>query len=601
MGEARHKKAPVRLGTSKSAMAGPKAMHRKRSGHSRRWSDEQLRSIVDNLPGFIFRRVLGRDGTVKFPYISPRMRKWYGIGPAGKGRGEKLLVEYLHPEDRQAFMDAMALSAKELTPIEVEVRLDTAKSRVRWLRTVSYPRKLANGDIQWDGIALDVTKFKASETHLAYHDLLTGLPNRALFVDWLSHVLGRAKRVQTPAFVIALELVSLVDIRESSGFDAGDAAIRETGKRLQRAVRGGDTVAYTGGGGFLIALMGIGKEKDFTAPLRAIMRRFEARLELESQDFPLDIAMGISIAPDDGDEAETLIGNATTALNKAKVDPAQPYQFYNSQMTERAVLRLSIESELRRAIEKQELVLFYQPLLHTQTLKIVGAEALIRWHHPERGLIPPGQFISVAEETGLIVPLGEFALRQACTQARDWQRRGVTDVPMSVNLSGWQLLQENLSDSILAILSETGLAPNHLKLELTESTILHNVEATTRTMAQLAGAGVRFSVDDFGIQHSALSHLSRLPIETLKIDYSFVSQMTSDRAHAALVQAIILMTHAMTMSAVAEGVETQQQLTYLQAYQCDALQGFLFSRPLPTRKFEALLKRRLPKRGEATA
>ncbi len=588
-------------GTSKSAMAGPSAGRPSRSGHSRRKSDEQLHGIVDNLPGFIFRRVLAPDGTVTYPYVSPRMRKWYGTGPTKLGRGEKSFHEYLHPDDRQRYMGAMALSAKELTPIEVEVRLDTAKSRVRWLRAVSYPQRLANGDIQWDGIALDVTKFKALETHRAYHDRLTGLPNRALFVDWLSHVLGRAKRLQAPAFVIALELVSLANMRESSGFDAGDTAIRETGKRLQKAVRVGDTIAYTGGGGFLIVLMGIGNEKDFTAPIRAIMRRFEERLELESQSFPLDIAMGISIAPDDGDEAETLIRNATTALNKARIDAARPYQFYNAQMTERAVQRLSIESELRRAIERQELVLFYQPLYHTQTLKIVGAEALIRWRHPERGLVPPGQFISVAEETGLIVPLGEFALRDACTQAREWQLRGVTDVPISVNLSGWQLLQEKLGDSILHILSETGLAPDHLKLELTESTILHNVEATVRTMTQLAEAGVRFSVDDFGIEHSALSHLSRLPIETLKIDYSFVSQMTSDRAHAALVQAIISMTHAMTMVAVAEGVETQQQLTYLQAYQCDALQGFLFSRAVPPKKFEALLKRRTPTQATAAA
>jgi len=262
---------------------------------------------------------------------------------------------------------------------------------------VSYPRKLATGDIQWDGIALDVTKFKALETHLAYHDLLTGLPNRALFVDWLNHVLARHNGVQAPVFVIALQLVSLADIRESSGFKAGDVVIRETVKLLQRAVRRGDTITYTGGGGFLIALMEIGKEKDFSAPLRAILRQFETPFELKGQHFPLNIVMGISIAPDDGDEAETLISNATTALNKTKDDPARPYQFYNAQMTENAVQRLSIESELRHAIEMQELVLFYQPLYDTQALKIVGSEALIRWRHPERGIIPPGQFIKVCQ------------------------------------------------------------------------------------------------------------------------------------------------------------------------------------------------------------
>ena len=203
MGKALHIKVPVRPGTSKGAMVGPEAARPRPSGHPRRRSDEQLHSIVEALPRFIFRRVLAPDGTVTYPYVSPRLWKWCGINPAAKGRDEKLLHEYLHPEDRPRFMDAMALSAKELTPIEVEVRLDTAKSRVRWLRTVSYPRKLANGDIRWDGMALDVTKFKTIETHFAYYDSLTGLPNRALFVDWLSHALRQDKRVQTSIFIIA--------------------------------------------------------------------------------------------------------------------------------------------------------------------------------------------------------------------------------------------------------------------------------------------------------------------------------------------------------------------------------------------------------------
>jgi len=586
---------PVRPGVSKPAVAVSQAEHPKRG------RDEELQAIVHGLPMFIFRRMIAPNGTVTYPYISPRMREWCGIGPSGKCQAMKLLDEYVHPEDRERFTSAMALSARDLTPIVVDVRLDMAKGPVRWLCTMSYPRGLASGDIQWDGIAFDITKAKAHETHLAYHDLLTGLPNRALFVDWLAHVLGRNKRTQPAAVVIALELASLADIRESSGFDAGDASIIETGKRLQGAMRGGDTIAYTDGGSFLMVLMGHGEEKDFTAPLRVIMRQFEARFNLDGQDYPLDVLMGISVAPDDGNDAETLIRNATTALNKVKEDSTRPYQFYNAQMTEIAVLRLSVESELRRAIEKSDLVLYYQPIYHTHTLDIVGAEALIRWRHPDRGLIPPGQFIPVAEETGLIIPLGEFALRQACTQARDWRCRKVADVPISVNLSGWQLVQENLGDTILGILSETGLAPDRLKLELTESTILRNVEAATRTMRQLADAGVRFAVDDFGIEHSALSHLSRLPIETLKIDHSFISEMTNDRVHAALVQAIIFMTHAMTMNAVAEGVETQQQLTYLQAYQCDASQGFLFSKPVPAKKFEALLKQRLQDRGETTA
>jgi EAL domain-containing protein (putative c-di-GMP-specific phosphodiesterase class I) len=270
-------------------------------------------------------------------------------------------------------------------------------------------------------------------------------------------------------------------------------------------------------------------------------------------------------------------------------------------MTERAVRRLVIDSELHRAIENQELILFYQPQYDAQTLQVAGIEALARWQHPVRGLVLPGEFIPMAEETGLIVPLGEFALREACRQARDWQSRGVTDVPVSVNLSGVQLRQNDLADRVLAILAEAGLAASQLKLELTESTIVDNAEAAARIMTQLAEAGVCFTVDDFGIEHSALSHLSRLPINALKIDHSFVSHMTTSRVHAALVQAIISMTHSMGMSVVAEGVETQAQLTYLRAYQCDVLQGFLLGRPMPAKKLEALLRRQSSKLSKAVA
>lgn len=564
-------------------------------------SDKQLRDFVYNMPGFVFRRQLAPDGTVTYPYISPLIRERYDIDPAEEGRAKRLLDEHFRSEDRQFFLDAMALSARELSSLEVAVRLGAAKSAEKWLRIVSYVRKLPTGDIQWDCIALDITEAKALEAHLLHQDLLTGLPDRALLVNWLTHALGRAGHLESPAFVIALELLSLPGIRESSGFKVGDACILEAAKRVQSVVRFADTVAYTGGGGFLIVLAQVDNKADFTAPLRAIKRQFETRFHLGDQDFPLNISMGICVVPDDGDEAETLIGHATTALNKAKENAARPYQFYNSKMTERAVHRLGIDSELRRAIEKNELVLFFQPQYESETLQLVGVEALVRWQHPVRGLVMPGEFISVAEETGLIVPLGDFALREACAQAQDWQRRGLTDVPVSVNLSGVQLREKDLGDRILEILSESGLAPSRLKLELTESMIVNDADLTADTMRYLADAGVEFAVDDFGIEHSALSHLSRLPIKALKIDHSFVSQMTENRLHAALVQAIISMAHSMGMSVVAEGVETQSQLTYLQAYQCDALQGYLLNRPMPAGKLETILKNQTPKETKAIA
>ena len=552
----------------------------------------EFRTLLDNLPGAVFRRVRRGDGTLVYTYVSQPIRDLFGIAPELLLQDGKLLLERIHPDDRQRFSDAIERSARQLSTLEEQLRFTAPDGETRWLRTVSRPLELANGDIQWDGILLDITERKALETRLAHHDLLTGLPNRAFFVDWLSHLLAQAKIFRTAAAIMAIELRSLKDIRDSSGRGAGDGAIHATAQRLRSVIQDGNILTHCGGGEFLVGVMALRGEADFTGLVREILRRFEPQLELDGKEFALKISMGISVFPDDGVSAGALIDNAGAALNDAKYTLALPYQFYNAEMTERTALRLVVEAELRHAIERQELVLFYQPVVATQTLEITGVEALIRWHHPERGLIPPGQFIPIAEATGLISPLGDFALRQACTQARQWQRDGAPVIPMSVNLSVWQLLQEDIADRILAIVEETGFPPEELKLEITESAILHDVEATTRAMLRLHDAGIRFSVDDFGIEHSALSLLSRLPIETIKIDYSFVSQMTKDTAHAALVQAIVSMTHAMGKVSVAEGVETHRQTTYLQAYQCDGLQGFLFSRPVPAEEFLSLLKHR---------
>ena len=557
-------------------------------------SEAQLRSIAENLPGAIFRHLLLPDGRQAYSYVSDGFREIYGIEPSALMRGELRLLDLMHPDDRATFEEATRRSAADLTPLEIEYRIETPKAGMRWLKSVSRPRRLKDGTTVWDGVALDITELKklaADRDYLAYYDQLTGLPNRSLLVDRLAQALERAQRFDTTAVVVAIELTTLKDIRDGSGLIVGDLAIREMARRLPAAVRRGDTIARIGDAEFLLVLAGIAKGEDLAPTLHKIMRRCEERLLLEGKEFPFKIAMGIGVGPEDGNEPEILIRNAMTALNRVKGNPGQTVEFYSAQMTESVTRRLSIEAELRHAIEKEELLLYYQPMVATRTLKIVGAEALIRWRHPKRGLISPGEFIPVAEATGLIVPLGEFALRSACAQMRAWQRTGVDVMPVSVNFSGWQLLQDNVGDRILAILRESGLSPECLKLELTETTILHNAEVAAHMMEQLAAEGVRFSVDDFGIEHSALSHLSRLPIETLKIDYSFVSQMTKDSAHAALVQAIITMTHAMGKRAVAEGVETMIQLTYLQAYQCDAIQGFLFGRPVPPELFLPLLRR----------
>lgn len=450
----------------------------------------------------------------------------------------------------------------------------------RWMLVTE--RRMRNGGTA--GLRMDITALKAAQAerdYLAYHDAITGLPNQTLFTDRLAQALVQMQRSGEAVAVMSLELTSLADIRASQGLEAGEAALHETGRRIQSALAAGDTVAHVGNGRYLAFSADAGSEAGLVAIVGRVLSAAEADFEFDRSDVPLRIALGVSLAPTDGEDPDSLVRAAATALSEVRANPLRRYQFYRAEMTSAAVFRWNMEADLRRAIERKEFLLHYQPQLDTRSFGIVGVEALMRWAHPERGMISPAQFIPVAEETGLIVALGDYALRQACTDAAAWCAALATPVPVAVNLSAVQLAEASLEASIVAILEETGLAPGMLKLELTESAILSDAAAATHTMRNLAGQGIRFALDDFGMEQSSLSYLSRLPIDTLKVDYAFVSKMTADRAHAALVQAIISMTHSLGMVAIAEGVERPDQLIYLQAYGCDALQGFLFSRPVP--------------------
>ncbi len=563
-----------------------------RAFNALREAEERFRSIAENLPGAIFRQILKPDGHMAYTYVSPAMQTLYGIDPDEMVRDSAQFADCVVSEDRPVLDDAMRRSAQELCPMEVELRLNTPSAGVRWLKSVARPRRL-NGEIQWDGLALDITELKKLEAHrdyLAYYDPLTGLPNQQLFNDRVSQALPQAQRLSSKIAVIYLELEQLEAIRDTAGLGAADAIIREAAQRLQPALRPGDTVAHAGAGRFFAMLGGIRRGTDAVAPIERVSHAFDAPFEAGGRELYAKVVMGISLFPDDGDSTDALLRNASTAFGRARETLGQRYEFYSAQMTESAVKRLSLEGELRRAIERGELEVFYQPQVHPMTFKIMGMEALVRWRHPVRGLVSPGEFIPIAEQTGLIIPLGEAVLRMACVHTEAWRRKGICDFPVSVNVSGLQLMRADLGERVLAVLEETKLPNVALKLEITESTILRNVELVTRTMKGLAATGVTFSIDDFGIEHSALSHLSRLPIETLKIDYSFISRMTTDAAHAALVHAIISMTHAMDKKAIAEGVENTEELTYLRAYQCNGIQGFLFARPSSAADFEKLLE-----------
>ena len=457
----------------------------------------------------------------------------------------------------------------------------------RWVMVSE--RRMSNGGIA--GLRMDISALKKAEAqrdHLADHDATTGLPNLSLFTERLVEAIGHAERSGGTIAVVCLELTSLHDIRDTHGLDAGDTAIREAARRLSDAITAGETIAHIGGGQFLVLRRAIADEPAGMRSVEALLATLAAGFRINQAEVLLKAAAGVSMVSGGEGDADSAIRYATTAMHHAKIEPGGSYEFYNAEMTSAAVSRSVLEADLRRAVERDELFLVYQPQVNAHNYKLVGAEALLRWRHPTRGLIGPCDFIPIAEESGLIGSIGEHVLKMACRQARAWRERGAK-FPVAVNLSALQLADDDLDRRIAAIVEEAGLPPDAIMLELTESAILRDAAAAARTMQRLAAGGMRFALDDFGMEHSALSHLSDLPFDFVKIDRAFVSRMTESRGHSALFQAIVAMIHSLGMTAIAEGVEQPSQLIYLQAYGCDILQGYLFSRALSAEEFEPLL------------
>jgi diguanylate cyclase (GGDEF)-like protein/PAS domain S-box-containing protein len=457
----------------------------------------------------------------------------------------------------------------------------------RWVLVTE--RRMSNGGIA--GLRMDISALKRAEAqrdHLAEHDAITGLPNKATFTDRLQRTIGHGEHSGGTVAVICMELTSLHDIRDSRGFDAGDLAIQEVAERLREVIVPGETLSHIGGGQFLLLRTGLSDDAAAKRSVEALVVPFTEGFRIDGTEVPFRVAVGVCTAAGSEEDADAVIRNATTAMRRAKRVPSERYCFYDAEMTDAAVSRATLEADLGHAIERDELFLLFQPQINTHDYKLVGAEALVRWQHPTRGLIGPSEFIPVAEESGLIVPIGEHVIRLACRQARAWRDRG-TPLPVSINLSAIQLADRNLGRTILSIVREAGLPPDAITLELTESAILHDAAAAAHTMKGLAAEGMHFALDDFGMEHSALSHLSDLPFDMLKIDRAFVMRMIESRGHAALLQAIVAMIHSLGMTAVAEGVEEASQLLYLQAYGCDMLQGFLFARPMPPEELDAIL------------
>ncbi|HMH79717.1 MAG TPA: EAL domain-containing protein [Candidatus Acidoferrum sp.] len=427
-------------------------------------------------------------------------------------------------------------------------------------------------------------------THSAQHDVVTNLPNRLLLNDRISQSIALALRQNKSLAVIFLDLDRFKYINDSLGHETGDRLLRSVSKRLLASVRGSDTVSRQGGDEFVILLSGIGHPEDAARSAKKILLSLSAPHSIAGQDLHIDGSIGISVYPEDGKNAETLIKNADTAMYHAKETGRNNFQFFKGDMNLRAVERQSLEGSLRHALEGEQFLLHYQPKVNLDTGEITGVEALIRWQHPDRGLMSPDRFIPIAEDCGLIVQIGRWVLREACRQTREWQDAGWLRLPIAVNVSALEFRDPGFIDSVRTVLQETGLEARYLELELTEGVLMEDGQSTAAVLQELKEMGVRLAVDDFGTGYSSLSYLQQFPIDVLKIDQSFVHHITGNPDDSPIVSAIIDMGKNLKQRVIAEGVETQGQLAFLQAQRCAEGQGYLFSRPLGAAQFTYLLQ-----------
>ncbi len=426
--------------------------------------------------------------------------------------------------------------------------------------------------------------------YLAHHDALTDLPNRMLLQDRLNQAIELAHRQGRQLAVMFMDLDRFKHINDSLGHSVGDQLLQSVAQRLLACVRHSDTISRQGGDEFVLLLSFIEHAEDAALSAQKMLASISQPHHVEGHDLHINVSIGISIYPDDGRDAETLIKSADTAMYHAKESGRNNYKFFEQNMNDVAVQRQSIEASLRRALERQEFVLYYQPKINLHSGVIVGVEALIRWQHPKLGLVLPTQFMSIAEDCGLILPIGRWVLREACLQARIWQQADLLPVTVAVNTSALEFRDKDFLENIRATLKDTCLEPRYLELELTESVLMRDAKSTDSVLHALADLGVKLAIDDFGTGYSSLSYLRQFPIDTLKIDQSFVNQMTSNADDATIVSAVISMGKSLNKQVIAEGVETAEQSASLLALHCDEGQGYYFCRPLEAEALATLLQ-----------
>ena len=543
-------------------------------------SEEKYRILADYSPNWEY--WMGPDGS--YLYVSPACADESGYSPEDFFADPGLMEKIIHPDDLLDWQ-AQGPATANADPTPLIFRIRAKDGSERWIEHVCRTVVDADGNsLGQRGSHRNVSQRRYAEERLDFfinRDPLTGLPNRSLFRELLAHTLQLAERNQTQFALLFIDLDNFKTINESLGHSLGDQLLIDAGKRLKALLPDVDAIARIGGDEFNIILKHSDSMPWIDLTAQRMIDALAKPFELDGHSVYVGASIGIALYPNDGFDAETLQSNADAALHQAKLNGRNMLRFFSSEMSSRAKERLTLEADLRRAVERQELRLHYQPQADLISGEIVGVEALVRWQHPLRGLIQPGDFIALAEENGYVVELGEWVLRAACRQLRQWQDAGLTLRWIAVNVSPVQLSRGRLIETVSAALQETGIAAGQLELEITESCIMADREQSLKVLAELRAIGVRLSIDDFGTGYSSLAYLQQLEVHELKVDMAFVRDMTTNSGNASIVKAVIALGHSLNLEVIAEGVETPGQARHLRSLQCDLIQGYLLSRPLP--------------------
>jgi len=561
--------------------------HRAETEEALRVRDRAIESTRD---GIIITDAL--DPEHRTLYVNPALERITGYPPKEVvGRNARFFLGDNTHQPEAETLRQMFRDGREGTVI---LRCLTKEGQPFWNELSVSPVRDDQGAVtHYISIFKDITERRRQEEEMlrnAHHDTLTGLANRVLLHDRLEQAITVAHRHQRQVGVLFVDLDHFKIINDTLGLATGDAMLKEVASRLLGSLRDGDTAARIGADEFVLLLNDMEMEDDIVMVAERVLQSMTRPHAVNGQELFVSASIGASIYPRDGDDGQELLKKADIAMVRAKEHGRNGFQVFTEEMQSRITQRLSLETHLRRALDRQEFLLYYQPQVCLKTGAIVGAEALIRWQHPELGMVSPAEFIPLAEDTGLIVVIGEWVIEAACAQMRVWKDAGQADIGISVNLSARQFRLRNLAETVERHLNRFGIPPHLLDMELTESMVMQDPEAAILTLRQFTSLGLRISLDDFGTGYSSLSHLRRFPIDVLKVDQSFVREVTVDKDAAAIAASVIALGRSLGLKVIAEGVETREQLDYLKRHDCDEIQGYYFSKPLPPAEFAALLK-----------